>query len=281
MHELLKDDVDNALNDPALVEQLRLEVDSVRRELAHERSQAESQLRIASQVHQSLLPSPIRHSQLDVDVRYLPIDTVGGDYCQVRFPDPSSCYITMCDVAGHGIGPSLLAARVSSEVRRLIKGCLPPHKIVQTLSDFIHEYFLGTGLLLSFVATRIDLSEKTITYSGAGHPPILHLRPGVGLVAPLVSQNMVIGVTRDCLSDEPEQTQLLEAGDRLVFYTDGITEAANSRGRLLGTNGLVDIASRAMSLDPSEMSDGILDETAKFRFGAPTDDMTVIVVEMK
>jgi len=106
MNQMSEERVDDALSDPALIEQLRSEVTLVHKELSRVRNEAELQLRIASQVHRSLLPSPIRTSRVDVDVRYLPIETVGGDYCQVRFPDPSSCYITMCDVAGHGVGRS-------------------------------------------------------------------------------------------------------------------------------------------------------------------------------
>ena len=47
---------------------------------------------LAAKIHRSLLPSPVRHPQIDVDVRYLPIDIVSGNYCQFRFPVPKTCY---------------------------------------------------------------------------------------------------------------------------------------------------------------------------------------------
>ncbi len=281
MNELSPMNVENALSDPRFVEQLQEEVAAARRELTTFRRAAEFQRQIASQVHRSLLPRPIRHSRLNVDVRYLPIEAVGGDYCQVRFPDPSSCYVTMCDAAWHGIGPSLLAARVSSEVRHFIMDCLSPSEIVRSLNDFILEYFRETQLLLSFIAAQIDLNKGTITYSGARHPAILHLRPGKGLVEPLSSQNMVIGVDRECLADQPEDTRSLASGDRLVFYTDGITETTNSRRCKLGEEGLARIASYALSVDLFNMADKVFDQVSKFRFGPPRDDMTLIALEMR
>ena len=91
-------------------------------------------------VHRSLLPQPVRHHRLQVDVRYLPYDDIGGDYCQVRFVDSDTCYITMCDVVGHGVHAALLATRVSSEVRHWILERRAPSDIVRLLNRFIFGY---------------------------------------------------------------------------------------------------------------------------------------------
>jgi len=281
MNKLTQAEVDEALSDSQLIQQLRDEVAATKRSLAVHRREADLQLGIAAQVHRSLMPRPIRHQRINVDVRYLPIDAVGGDYCQVRFPDPSSCYITMCDVAGHGIGPSLLASRVSSEVRRFIMDCLRPVEIVRSLNKFIFDYFHEAHLFLSFIAARIDLDNRTLTFSGAGHPPVLLLRPNGGRADYLRSQNMVIGVREDCLNGEPEHTRTLAAGDRLLFYTDGVTETTNRQGRRLGQRRLSQIALDTFSADSFDMADRILDDVSSFRHGRPSDDMTLIVVEVK
>ena len=189
-----------------------------KRALASKQREGFLQLEIAAQVHRSLLPSPIRHPRINVDVRYLPIEACGrGIIVRFAFPDPSSCCVTMCDVAGHGIGPSMLASRVSSEVRRFIMDCLTPAEIVYLLNKFIFDYFREAHLLLSFMASQIDIDNRTITFSGAGHPPVLHLRPGSETVQALHSQNMLVGVEEGCLASEPEHTRALAAGDRLLF----------------------------------------------------------------
>ncbi len=62
-----------------------------------------------------------------MDLRYLSVQEVGGDYCrQMRFSEPDVCYVTICDVTGHGIGLALMATRVSSEVQYdIIQGQTP------------------------------------------------------------------------------------------------------------------------------------------------------------
>ena len=263
------------------VQRLRQELAQANRMLARKTTELERQLQIAAQVHESLLPEPIRHPRIDVDVRYKPIEAVGGDYCQVRFPDTDTCYITMCDVTGHGIGPSLLASRVSSEVRHFILNRLPPSQIVSSLNKFVIEYFGKTGLFLSFIAARIDLEDRTVAYSGAGHPSPLLIRRATGMVQPLISQNLLIGVSENVLDDEPEHSLKLDKGDRLLFYTDGITETADAAGRQVGTSGLARIGSDAMRLDLFDMADGVLDQIERHRYGPSKDDKTLIVAEIK
>ncbi len=218
---------------------------------------------------------------MNADVRYRPVDIVGGDYCQIRFPSSSSCYVTMCDVCGHGIGPSLLATRVSSEVRHFILDELSPVDIVRSLNTFMHDNFGDLDMFVSFLAARIDLERQSITYSGAGHPSTLHLRKPVGLVESLRSQNLLIGVEPDCLGPQPEDTRPLQRGDRLLFLTDGVTEAADARDRQLGEEGLVRIASQCLSEDLFKMADVILHHVDEFRNGPPHDDMTLVTLEIK
>lgn len=254
---------------------------TVQRELAASRSRWRQELHLAAQVHESLLPKPVQHKQIHVDVRYLPIHGVGGDYCQVRFSDPDICYVTMCDVTGHGIGPALLATRVSSEVRHAILFSRPPHQIVHNLNKFICDHFGETGLYLTFVASRIDLEQRQITYSGAGHPCPLLIRRRGRTVEQLASQNSMIGVLPNILEDEPEHTFLMEPGDRLLYYTDGLTETADRDGCQLGVDGLATVAAEAMSVDLFEMCDFILDRVTRRRHGPPTDDVTLIAAEIK
>ncbi len=239
------------------------------------------QLELAAKVQRSLLPQPIRHDLISVDVRYIPIQQVGGDYCQVRFADQDTCYITICDVTGHGIGASALASRVSSEVRHLIFEHLSPSQIVQSLNSFILQYFSTTELFLTFIAARIELNSRTLTYSGAGHPGPMLIRRATGKVQTLASQNLLIGVLENVLAEEPQHSIQLDQGDRLLFYTDGLIETADASGQQLGLSGLARIGSDAMNLDLFDMADYILGQVESCRHGPVTDDKTLIVVELR
>ena len=273
MLDLIADDTE--------VQQLRRQVDEAERELDAFRQKMRQQLELAAKVHHSLLPRPVCDHRIHVDVRYIPIEQVGGDYCQVRFPDRDTCFLTTSDVTGHGIGPALLSARVSSEVRYGILYGRSPRAIVQALNTFICDHFDQADLYLSFVGVQIDLADRRVTWCGAGHPSPLLVRRDGAAVEFLSSQNPLIGITKDFLADEPENTLPIEPGDRLVLYTDGLTETADAAGRQLGTAGLVEIVQQAMSVELFEMADCILDQVTRHNHGPVLDDKTLIVAELR
>ncbi len=267
--------IDEIMSDPGFVKELLDQASAAQQRI-------ERHLNIASQVHRSLLPSQIKHPQIDVDVKYIPLETVGGDYCQVLFPDPSACYITMCEAGGHGVVAALLATRISSEVRHFVRDRLAPVAILRALNAFLYESFASTGLSPSFLATRIDLENRTVSYSGSGQLNALVLNAADGHAQRLDCQNRLLGIEENCLSAEPEHTRILASGDRLVMYSDGLNDMTSPAGETLGQTRVEAIAVESRSVGLFEMADYILDRAAAFRDGRPPeDDVTLIVAEIK
>ncbi len=274
MKELNRQTVDDVFADPKLVRQLQDELDTAR-------TRQDFNIQLASRVHRSLMPSPIRHPQIDVDISYSPLETLSGDYCQVRFPDTSSCYVTMCQVRGPSVAAALLATRVSSEVRHLILNCMRPVEIVRSLNKFVYDHFHDANMSLSFMAAQIDLDHKTIIYSAAGDAMVLHLRPSEGIVGRLESQNAFVGVQKNCLGNEPEQTRSLTASDRLLFSTDAVRQADKATAERRGQSPLERCASDALAEDLFDMSDKIIDQAAQYDDGPPKEGTTLIAAEIK
>ncbi len=263
------------------LEALRQRCAELEREVEQLRHQRRQRLAIAAEVHRSLIPAPIRHDRIWVDVRYVPVEDVGGDYCQVRFPDRATCYITMCDVTGHGIGPALLATRISSEVRYGIIYRREPRDIASSLERFLAEYFSDTGLFLTFVAARIDLERGELTWSGAGHPsPLLVRRDGRDVLR-LTSQNPLVGLGLPNMPDFEQETVAVHPGDRLFFYTDGVYEVFDARGRQFGLPALVELARSAMEWDLFGVADRMLAAVGQHQHGPTADDQTLVVAEMR
>ena len=260
-----------------LVGRLRRRIAELEQLIQVEQQRSHEHLQLAADVHRSLLPLPMRTDRAEVDVRYQPLGEVWGDYCQVHFPSEDVCYVTMCDVTGHGVGAALLAARVASEVRHSVHSAQSPVEVVDGLNRFVCENFAGAGLFLTFFAARIDLSGREITWSGAGHPSPILVRADGRTVARLASQNLIIGVLPQCLAAEPEHRSRLEPGDRVLFYTDGVTEVFDATGAELGEEGLAGFMLDAMTVEVSRMIDRILEQIAAFQHGPVTDDRTLIL----
>jgi sigma-B regulation protein RsbU (phosphoserine phosphatase) len=263
------------------VEILRRRIGELEQTLAETRERLRWKRDLAARVQRSLMPHPFRDPRIWVDFRYQPIEEVGGDYCQVRFSDRHRLYLTISDVTGHGVGPALLAASVSSEVRYSILYGRAPHEVVRSLNAMICDHFSAANLYLTFFVACVDLADRTITWSGAGHPSPLLIRRGGQSVHTLDSQNPMIGITRDLLSETPEQTLPLGVGDRLFFYTDGLSETSNALGRTLGTRGLANMALTLESLDLFAVADQILAEISEYEYGRPNDDKTLLVAELR
>ena len=116
-------------------------------------------------------------------------------------------------------------------------------------------------------------------FSAAGHPPAMILRPGQATRF-LDSASTILGCFDDAVGHDSAVRIALEAGDRVMLYTDGFTETFNSRREMLGVGGLAEIAREASTLPLSEMKQQILDRVAGWRNGPATDDMSLILVEV-
>lgn len=259
----------------------QIELESAHQTLVRKQRIADHDLRVAKLVHESLLPKPVSRPELDIDVKYVPADRVGGDYCHIAFPGNDHCLLTICDVSGHGMASALLAARVSSFLRLAGESMTDPFAITTQLNEFLLDHFADTGLFVTFLAVSIDLRTFETRYCGAGHPGPLLVRAAGG-VEVLESQNLPVGVVKEFGRKPYSSVLTIAPGDRLVLYTDGVTEAQNEQRQLLQTTGLQQMALQAADQPLFKLGDWLLNQVAQFRNSSPpNDDMTLLLVEAK
>jgi PAS domain S-box-containing protein len=262
-------------------EQVRVteELRSSNTRLQKRQMEIEEDLRLAARVQQSLAPKSLVWNGLSIDSFYHAVHSVGGDFELVNSQDGEHVSLLLCDVSGHGIGSALVANRIYSETMGHLRTGMSFIEMFAELNRFLLED-INAGMYITVAAASLDLHLRKMVFAGAGHPPAMLVRRGQNPLL-LESQSSILGALPDAVDTTPSLELDLESGDRLVLYTDGITEVFNSKGKMLGIEGVREIVRRTSALPAQEMKQGILDGVAAWRSGPPTDDVSIVLVHVR
>jgi phosphoserine phosphatase RsbU/P len=247
--------------------------------LEKRQKEIDDDLALAARVQQSLAPKCMVWRGIRVETFYQPVRTIGGDFGLVTPLDEDHLNLLVCDVSGHGISSALIANRIYSETIAHLNKCAPLGEMLRQLNQLVLQN-IGTSLFFfTLFIARVDHSGKRMTFGGAGHPPAMIVKPGEEPRL-LESRSTVLGVLPDAVDPEPALEVQLEAGDRIVLYTDGLTDVFNSQGRMLGVGGIRRFVQETATLPLHEMRNAILERLAEWREGPPADDISLILVEV-
>jgi len=239
----------------------------------------EQDLILAARVQQSMAPKPIYWGGLRVDTFYQPAHRIGGDFGLVTPFKEEHLNLLVCDVSGHGISSALFANRIYAETITQLGNRAPLADVLRRLNSFVIQNIGAQGFFFTLAAARIHRSGRTMEFAGAGHPPAMLVRPGAEPRL-LPSRSMILGALPDAVDAEATLYTEIEPGDRIVLYTDGLTDVFDSRGDMLKVEGVQNIV-REMALLPfSEMKRGVLNRVAAWRNGPPVDDVSIVLVEV-
>src|SRR6202167_3057478 len=247
--------------------------------LEQRQSEIEEDLLLAARVQQSLAPASLVWGGMRVDAYFHPVRTIGGDFGLVSPLDDRHLNLLVCDVSGHGIGSALVAHRIYSETMSQLRSGGPLTEMLRDLNRFVMQNLGSSALLFTLAAARIDIGGRRMIFAGAGHPPAMIVTPGQEPRL-LESRSMVLGGLSDAVATEAAIEVDLNRGDRVVLYTDGISEVFDARGEMLGTEGVQKIVRETALLPFGDMQQALLNRVAAWRDGAPTDDMSLVLLEV-
>jgi PAS domain S-box-containing protein len=255
-----------------------IELRKANRLLEAREREMEEDLLLAARVQQSLAPIGLAGSAYSVETYYQAARTIGGDFGLVT-PGDDFLTLLVCDVSGHGIGSALVANRIYAETVSLIESGTALTPMLQHLNRFVMHNLGSFFMYFTLAAARLRCDGRSLEFSAAGHPPAMVLRAGQ---APrfLEPASTILGCFDDAVGEDSAVHIALEAGDRVLLYTDGFTENFNSRGEMLGVNGLAKIVRETLNLPLPMMKQQILDEVAAWREGPAADDMSLILLEV-
>ena len=248
-------------------------------EIGNTRSQEQAQeLSKAREIQEGLLPKKIPQVKgLEVAGTWQPASVVGGDYFDVLKFSDSKIGVCIGDVVGKGMSAALLMANLQASFRAFAAEDVTPGALLGKLNEVVCNN-IASDKFVTFWYCTIDTAESRLTYASAGHwPPILFHKSGEGI--PFRDGGTPLGIFSGWKYEDGGFP--LASGDRLVLYTDGLTEAMNSDKQEFGEGRLLELCSSNIALSASEFLAAIREEVVTFCNGNFQDDFTLVVVAVK
>jgi phosphoserine phosphatase RsbU/P len=259
--------------DVTLLEILQREIDEAQ---ATKRRDAKQQREFedARMIQRGLLPTAMpQTSAVQLASSWRPADGVGGDCFDALTFAGGGVGITIADVAGKGVPAALLMSNLQAAVRAFAQDGVGPSAVTTSVNRLLCRN-MAPGRFVTFCYARLDVASGRLTYANAGHNPPL-LVHGHGRIETLAPGGTVLGVFAESTYEQGEFR--IAPGDRLVLYTDGITEGRNPAGDEFGEDRLAASAVAHRALGADGMLAAMLADVEAFNGGAYEDDATLIV----
>jgi serine phosphatase RsbU (regulator of sigma subunit) len=255
-------------------EQMRTEIEKE----ASERGMLEQEMNIARDIQMELLPKTFpKLPGLDMFAFTVPARHVGGDCYDVIDVGDGKLAITIGDVSGKGTPAAILMANVQAAVRALSESHVPAAELITRVNRLVHGY-TEESVFITFFYSVLDTHTGEIIYVNAGHNPPCVLRAD-GSREYLDRGGLVVGILPG--SEYEVGTTALHAGDDLVLYTDGITEAANPEDEMFGEERLEQLLIEHRHSSAREIEEQVYSSIKDFAAGAAqADDLTMVIVKM-
>jgi sigma-B regulation protein RsbU (phosphoserine phosphatase) len=252
----------------------------LRHELKNAYDALDHELKMVGHIQRSLLPQvlPVING-LDLAADYETSQRAGGDYYDF-FPLPAGKWgIFIADVSGHGIPAAVRMAITHAIAHTRPDPAVGPSEILSYLNATLENRYIGkTGSFVTAFYAIYDPKNNRLTYAAAGHPPPRLARDG-RVIALDGRAGLPLGI--DEASDYLEHEIALRSGDRLIFYTDGVSEAFNPAREQYGVERL-DAALLSSHGDAQCVLDTVLADVRKHSDGAAiVDDRTLLVLRVR
>jgi sigma-B regulation protein RsbU (phosphoserine phosphatase) len=259
--------------DVTLLEILQREIADARAAQRRDHRQ-QRELEDARLIQRGLLPTVVpRIGGIDLAVTWQPANGVGGD-CFDTLSFGRSLGVSIADISGKGLPAALLMSNLQAAVRAFAQESADPASVCASVNRLLCRN-MASGRFATFCYARVEPDAGRIVYSNAGHNPPLVVRAG-SVTSPLSEGGMVLGIFPENVYAQAEVA--IAPGDRIVFYTDGITEARNPEGEEYGEERLAAASIAARALPVEEIKDVLFADVTAFCRGKFEDDATLIVV---
>jgi sigma-B regulation protein RsbU (phosphoserine phosphatase) len=235
------------------------------------------EFKMVADIQRSLLPAKLPEIPgVDMAAYYQTSQRAGGDYYDFFPMSDDQWGIFIADVSGHGIAAAVMMAITHAIAHTRPGDAMPPGEMLAYLNKTLESRYTGHGVTFVTAFYGVyDPKTRRLAYASAGHP-----RPRLARNGKVCELDGLAGLPLgiDVPEDYPEHVQTLKAGDRLLFYTDGVSDASNARHEPFDIGGL-DKALLRHSASAQELIDAILADINRHCGNVPAeDDRTLLAI---
>lgn len=250
-----------------------------------ERQKMRQSLNLAREVQQNLLPKHnIETDGMHIVGKSIYCDETGGDYYDfipIQDQARKKIGVAIADVAGHGISSALLMATVRSLLR--FRTSLPG-SLSDIMSDVNRQLVRDvedSGQFVTMFFLTLDTNEKQIEWVRAGHDPAVIYDPGSDSFAELSGQGIALGLNGSWCYEDNQKSGFAK-GCIIFLSTDGVWEATNKKGDMLGKAPIYETIRQNAALNAEQIIDAIFDTVHQFIDGLEIqDDITAVVIKLQ
>jgi sigma-B regulation protein RsbU (phosphoserine phosphatase) len=250
-----------------------------------ERERMQQSLNLAREVQQNLLPkSNLKVNGFDIAGKSVYCDETGGDYydfISIEDADKQKIGVAIGDVSGHGISSALLMATVRSSLRQ--RASLPGStaKIITDVNRQLVQDVEDSGQFMTMFFLALNTATRQLEWVRAGHDPAIIYDPGSDSFSELGGSGIALGVDGGWSYEDNKKTDFSN-GQIIFLSTDGIWEARNKKGEMLGKKPILNLIRQNASSDATQIIDAIFDILDKFIGEVKIeDDITSVIIKMQ
>ena len=253
-----------------------LTIHRLKREVEYQKQQLEHELEVVSDLQRRLLPKTITCIDgLDLAVFYQTSRYAGGDYYDFAELPENKWGILVADAEGHSSPAAVMMAMTCALFHSCPEASPHPADMLKYLNQHLCKFAEPSFMTALYVV--FDANRRTLRIARAGHPPPMLYR-AADQTAREVTCKGVFPLGIDAFEDVPEAEIKLEPGDRLLMYTDGLTERFSLQGDLYGEERLLTLLERSRSENPQIILENIIEDLNSFAGGLAADDDQALLV---
>lgn len=251
-----------------------------------EQERIQKEMQVAQEIQHTLLPKKVpKVSGYDIASLYRAAKEVGGDYFDFINVDDDTLGVVVADVSGKGVPGSLVMTIIRTALRMEARGSLSAADVMARMNDFVTED-MKKGMFVTIFYVILDSKNRIISYSSAGHNPMILYRAESDETFFLNPRGFPVGISLPDSglfrrSIDVEKIKL-KKDDMLIIYTDGVTEAMNETREQYGEERLINLIKEYGRQSPQEFIDRLNENIKEFTGEYPqNDDITVVAIKEK